>query len=409
MRWLAALVVGLGTLSAAFAEAPRQFNNVIYTPPAGWTHGYASDEPWIVLIPEDPNTSYCQGCYFYIGTGSAGAWDAVSYLTTQTRTFVDADKRDLVTINQMPYEVGVAGRPGAMMATNFDGRLMLTVAVTLSDRIELFGFEGPAADQAQAGATLQVFAERFEDFVASVSFVSEGASPLMPPPQPGPFAGLWWGWKTIFLPQPDFTMRSKIDHRLIAFWPDGTFYDGTPPGGLAPLDRAALLAAGNLSFGTYSVAGSSLTLTYASGLTTTFPLQGQTIKEDQRDLNQVEVFPDGTTIDGKLKWFFFGAFNPYAGMSGGTTAISEVLFFPDGHWESADFAAASGNFKDVLTGETTGSFGSSSGIDSKHGTYVVKDGVVIRTPADGSASTSAFIYRDTDGNILIGDQLLEPR
>jgi hypothetical protein len=408
MRLLAMVLALLLSVSAAHADPPRQFNNVIYTPPTGWTGGYATG-PWIMLIPEDPNTTYCQGCFFYIGTGAVGVSDAVAYLTTQTLTFVDPAKHDLVTINQSPSAVLAAGRPGAMMATNFDGRLLLTVAVTLGDRIELFGFEGPAADQAQAAATLAVFAKEFEPFVASLKFVSEGAKPLLPAPKPGPLAGLWWGWKTIWVPTMDFQMRMELQHRLIVFWPDGTFYDGTPQRGLALPDRTVLQGSGDLKFGTYSVSGSRLKLTYANGVSATMPLIVTVIMDDERKLNPVEVFPDGTTIDGRLTSNFYGAFNPFAGMSGGATSMSEVLFFPDGHWESSSFAAASGNFTDVLTGQATGTFSSSSGIDSQHGTYVVKDGVVVRSPADGGPAVVSFIFSDPDGNILIGDQILEPR
>ena len=408
IRLLAALSAFCLMLGSAGAESVRQFNNVLYKPPAGWTHGYSTG-PWIVLIPEDPDTPYCQGCYFYIGTGADGVTDAVSYLATQTHLFVDAQKRDLVTINQAPSAVSAAGRIGAMMATNFDGRLMLTVAVTVGNRIEVFGFEGPSADQAQATATFQVFAEQFEPFVGSLKFISEGAKPLLPEPKPGPLSGLWWGWKPVWVPTMDYQMRMELEHRLLVFWPDGTFYEGTPQSGLGLPDRRSLLAAGDLKFGSYITSGNRIKLVYANGVSATMPLIATTIVDDDRKMNSVEVFPDGTTIDGKLTSNFYAAFNPYAGMSGGATSMSEVLFFPDGRWESSSFAAASGSLTNVLTGEATGTFSSSSGIDSQHGTYIVKDGVVVQSPADGGAPVISFIFTDPDGNILIGDQILEPR
>ncbi|MEO8530397.1 MAG: hypothetical protein ABI459_04190 [Deltaproteobacteria bacterium] len=361
----------------------RQFNNVIYTTPQGWTGSYANG-PWIMLIPDDAQNTYCQGCYFYIATGAPGAWDATSYLATQLHAFVDPGKYTAQTIVQTPSAVAIAGRPGAMLVTSVDGKLLFTLAVTLKDRVELFGFEGPGSDQSESANTVKVFGERFEPFVKAMGFVSEGAAPLFPAASPGPLDGLWWGikpvWKLQYRGLSNSTQMALVyDQRFLTFWPDGQVYEGTPPNGLASVDRKALLQAGDLSFGVYSVAAETLHLTWSDGRTEDLPMSGNVVTDGSGMLDRVTPLADGSAIDGQASVYYARSRN---GPVGASTVSMMALYFPDGHWQSSD--------------------------GTQFGTYGVTDGLVTLTFADQSAPISLLVFRG-DAALHIADQILEPR
>jgi len=379
MRALFCLLLCLS--GPVFAQT-RQFANVIYTPPSGWVHGYTPG-PWIMLIPDDAQNTYCQDCYFYLATGAPGAWDATSYLTTQLRAFVDPSTYASQTIVQNPAAVAVGGRPGAMMVTSVDGKLLFTLAMTLKDRIELFGFEGPGNDQAQSANTVKVFGEQFEPFVKSMRFVSEGAAPLFPAPRPGPLDGLWWGIKQVWRLQYNaFSNSSQMvlvyEQRFLVFWPDGQVYDGTPPTGLGVPDREALLSSGNLRLGVYRLEDGNLHLTWSDGQTEDLPISGTVVTDGTGSLDRVTPLADGSPIDGQASVYYASSLY---GHVGGSTVSMLVLYFPDGHWQSSD------------------------GVQS--GTYKVKDGVVTLAFADKSAPISLLVFNG-DSAVHIGDQILEP-
>jgi hypothetical protein len=389
-------------LPFALHAEKRQFGNVIYDVPQGWMVGAVRDGYQVLLsdMPDD----LCEFCYIYIGTGSPGAWDPVTYLTTQRYSFVDPEDRSSVEVIQMPEAGQVGPLETAMMGTKVDGDLQILIAVALKDRTEIIGFQGQAYDEADFQESMAVFAETVTPFLASLTFPSEGAANLLPEPVSGPLSGIWWGYLGVWNMNLDLTMSYAVNYRTLVFWPDGHFYDGTPPDGLKPIDRAALLAAKDADFGTYTLGPNGLYLTYADGRTDEISGGPDSFAYGDSGLFKVEPLADGTMIDGGLDSFFYSGFTPGSGVNGGMYSASYQYFHPDGTWESSSSGGASASLESG--GETTGGITTNSGEITNRGTYVVKDGLLIQTARNGEVS-KALIYRALD-DIMIGEMTLKP-
>lgn len=156
------------------------------------------------------------------------------YLNREKLRFVDEEDRPSATAAAEPRKLTVAGHPAAMQVLNVGTDIQLVVAVSLGDRFEMFGFQGSAYDDEQRKESLTVLQDQIVPFFETLTFVSAGAKPLLPSPQPGDMDGVWWGWSTSTSIGLDMMMRQDIDNRTLLFWPDGYFYDGTVPEGAAP-------------------------------------------------------------------------------------------------------------------------------------------------------------------------------
>jgi hypothetical protein len=191
----------------------------------------------------------------------------------------------------------------------------------------------------------------------------------------------------------------QIDHHWLTFWPDGTFYYGTPPLGTAPFDQAERLAAGDMDWGSYRLEGDRLTLSYASGRVETLAAKDSTFRLGDRVMDPIKPLADGTRINGVVSTLFVSGFTPGIGMSGGMTATTDTTYKPDGTWEFGSFTGASSTF-DNGTGFSTGSE------KSDHGRYEVKDGMVVLYDQDGKAVASHYIF-NSGSAVWIGSEALE--
>jgi hypothetical protein len=383
--------------AAAVAEQ-RQFGNIIYTPLSGWTAGNDSDGK-LVFLSDLPN-DLCEYCYIHLSASQPGRGSVVMYLNREKLRFVDDDDRDVVSTVGDTSKITIAGHDGAMQALKIGSNLQVVVAVSLGDRFELFGFQGDAYDDADLNESLQVFQNQVVPFFESLTFVSAGASSVMPAPEPGELNGVWWGWSTYTTFGLDMMMRQEMDYRTLIFWPDGYFYDGTPPGGLTPIQPDVLQANADTHFGVYSAADGVLTLTFATGETETLKAENEDWVDSQKTLSEVQPLADGTALKGGISSFFYTGFTPGSGLEGGISSSSSTEFFANGTYTGESFGGAFANF-DAGGGFTTGNDGKSGG------TYVVRGGMVISTPADGAAPTAALALQLDDENILIGDKFLE--
>jgi hypothetical protein len=218
--------------------------------------------------------------------------------------------------------------------------------------------------------------------------------------------GLWWGFYTYSTIGMDMMMKMEMDHRRLTFWPDGYFYDGTPPNGLLPLNRDALIAVSDGHFGTYRKVGRRLMLTFATGEEERLTLgPDDSMEDDNRTLYKVDPLADGTKLDGGVSSFSYTGFTPGTGVEGGISSSSATTFLPDGTYTGTSFGGAFGNFVDG-GGSLTGGFSTSSGDDSHGGRYEIKNGLLIQYPNGGSPPTQSMIY-DTGDQIMIDDQFLE--
>ncbi|HLQ20021.1 MAG TPA: hypothetical protein VK146_13675 [Tabrizicola sp.] len=400
MRLAVALFLAL---AAPLVAETRQHGNVIFDIPQGWVLGGLEDDGTLILRSDLPDEE-CEYCRIWITPGTRATGRADTWVASQTRRFTDPDETPKITTLVKPELTNLSGRPAALLGQKVDSDLQVLFAIQLFGRMELIGFEASAWDEADLAEGMRVFERDVVPLVAGARFVSEGAKPLLPPPEAGPLTGLYWGTSTSWMMQLDGTMQMQLDHHFLVFWPDGRFYEGTPPQGLATFDPAPALDQGDMDWGNYRIKGDVLSLSYASGETSELSLNGEALVRGEATLYQVEPLPDGTKVNGTLSTFFYTGFTPGSGLQGGVSASNEITFNPEGTWTRESSGGASASFVDGA-GTTTGGMtvGNSA---SDRGRYEVKDGLIIRTPDDGSQPQTALIFK-SGNDIMIGELPLE--
>ncbi len=385
--------------AAPLAADPRQQGNVIIDLPEGWTVGTTTENGTLVVYSDLPDDE-CEFCYIYIASGDSRAEEPDRWITANNTRFVDQDDIDPPVVEPMsqPDLFNFSGRPGAMLGQKVDGNLQMLFAVQLPGRMELIGFQMPADDEEELAANMAVFQRDVMPAIEAARFVSEGADPLMPPPEPGLRQGLYWGTSTYWTTGLDLIMTMQISHHWLTFWPDGTFYDGTPPNGLAAFDPADRLAKGDMSWGSYVEEGGKLTLSYASGEVEVWTVTDEALQQDDTSIYPVDTMASGTKINGSVSTFFYSGFSPGSGLSGGVSSSSLTEFQPDGTWNRGASSGAAANF------DSGGGF-ATSGENSEGGRYQVKDGLVVQYNQDGTIYTSNLIFR-VGSDIWIGSEAL---
>ena len=391
----------LALAAPPLAAETRQHGNVIFDVPAGWTVGATRSDGTLVLLSDLPDDE-CPYCRIYLTVGDKGQVPLEAYLLAQSRRLADPEATDPPRIEPMSKaeRVALAGRPAALMGQKSDGDLQFLIAVQLFGRVELVGFDGPAYDEDDLARTMRVFQRDMVPLVEGARFVSEGAPPLMPPARPGARTGTYWGTQTGWTLGLDATMQMQIRHRWLTFWPDGHFYDGTPPEGRAPFDPPARQARGDMSWGTYAESGGGLTLSYASGVVEQLAVTGDGLEADGTALTRIETLPDGTVLDGVLTTMFYSGFTPGSGLSGGVSAYSVTEFHPDGTWRRGSGGGAFAGF------DAGGGFATSSEHEES-GRYQVTNGLVVRRGRDGATVARDLIFK-AGTDIWIGSDVLGP-
>jgi hypothetical protein len=395
-------------VSAAAAEAePRQWRDIIYDLPEGWFVGAGEDG--ILSILRADSDSPCRFCVIQLGPLRPGTTDPKAVLSFQTAVFTDPEDRGTLELVQPPQATLIGSRRAALAGLKSGGDMQVVLAVAREPAagggVQMLGFYAPLIedhDLADATATLTATAL---PFFAGLRFVGLDDPGLLPPPVPGALAGLWWGQQGSFTLQMDMTQKFVIEQRRIVFWTDGYFYDGTPPGGLAPLDPVALRMAGDMRFGTYRADASALTLHFADGSVEVMPRSATGFADGGRDIARVETLPDGARIEGEISSFSYTGFTPGSGLSGGISSGAATTFRKDGTFTGESFGGVSAGFEGP-GGDSTGGFTTQSE-GQGGGTYDIRDGLLIQRPAGGGAPRVSMIYR-LDDQVLIDDQLLAP-
>ena len=399
---LAPIGVALCLASAAMAET-RQHGNVIFEVPQGWSVGSVDDQGTLTLTTDLPDRE-CDFCYVYIATGQTTATQADMFLFSQVTRFIDDDDMPQREVILPPKPVNAGGRPAAMLGQKVDATLQVLFAVQLSGRVEVLGFEGSASDEAEVAVSMAVFQRDILPMIEAARYVSEGATPLMPVPEPGPLAGTYAGTSTFWSFGIDGMMKLELAHHLLTFWPDGRFYDGTPPDGSQPFDAAGLLDKGDMNWGSYAVAGGTVTLSFASGETRLLARRDDGLEDDDGTaLSVIALLADGERIAGTTSDFFYSGFTPGAGMTGGVAATSDFEYRLDGTFVHDHGATSSASFD--AGGDVTGGF--ATGSDTKTtGTYEIRNGLIILT-AEGREYRRVLIYR-SGADITLGELTLQP-
>jgi hypothetical protein len=395
-----ALAFALALLAQPLAAETRQHGNVLFDIPDGF--GYGKIGPTGTLsVWADHDLDACPACEVLIGAGAVAEGPVDAFLAANTRRLIDPwDSPTVEPVEGIGTFLLQNRYPAAFQQQWVGERFQILFAIEVGDRMELVAFETPFIDQATMDRAMQTYDGPIRRMIDGLSFVSDGARPLIGAPEPGALYGVWWNaryWSTVNW---DGTMTTHNQHRWLTFYPDGRFYDGTPPAGTAPLDPARLYAEGDMGWGNYRLEGSDLTLSFASGAVEALQFDGTTLKTEYLTLNPVQLYADGIAVEGRVDSFSYVAFGAISGMTGGTTSASEAIFRADGTWTGTD-ASATGGMLDV-----GGGFASDRST-TVSGRYEVKNGLLLTYDDQGRLYGSEYLFQDKDGTIWVGTETLD--
>lgn len=388
-------------LAAGLAAAParaelRQFGNIIYPTVPGWSNpggdGYAA---MLSELPDDR----CEFCRILVGPGGTARGSLTDWLTQNRFAFIDEDDRegfDILT----PAEPSTLGtREAAMMVMSDGSETQFLIAIRAGQEFALTGFLAYASDPDLVEDNLKVMTGTYLPWLSLLRFRSEGAPSLLPAPMPGGMNGLWWGSRMDTTMGMDMMMRMETSFKRIMFWPDGTFYEGTPPQGTATPDRAALDKALLTDWGNYTEQSDGILLLFNDGRSEVLERDGEALSVWGYDLYQVTPLADGVRLDGSISSAFYSGFMPNSGMSGGVSSSSQTTFYPDGRYSGSSSGGAFGNF------DSGGGYALGHG-DEDGGTYEIRDGLLIYSPQGGQGRRAQAVFRAED-SIVIGDSFLD--
>ena len=397
---------------SALAEL-RQHGNVVYTLPQGWSTGRSEANGTLSLWARLADDA-CDQCRIYIGAPQVKTGAPDKLLARNLRIFLDPDEPAPEPLGDASLSQEGAHKV-AMQALKSGDDMQILLAVEIADRTQFFGFEADSRDEAKLAASLEIFARDVVPMITSARYLTEGAAPVLGAPEPGGVTGVWQGTGTRWSLGLDMMMKMDLISEQFVFWADGTFYDGTPPGGIAPFDRKAALRRGDMSWGNYRVQRGKVLFSYADGDIDERDLAGADIEggfdcSEGATCYRVKPMPDGTKINGRIENFTYSGFSPGSTVSGGVHFASTLYFSPDGRWSYDSSSGASASFTDGSggygSGEITGGYASSNS-RSQSGRYRVENGTVIRSFEDGSPDVVEMIFLDAAGNVMIGGDYLK--
>jgi hypothetical protein len=373
----------------------RQFANIVYELPKGWKASGKTDGR-LELRNEDGDKR-CRNCRIWLdpgveGGGPIGEWrDAMA---------APGDDMKVIGEPQLHHE-SIGDWPVAVMLRQIeDGRrakFQAYFAIDLPARNELIIFEGSARDEETFNRSLAALNEDVPTMLNGMQFISEGADPVLGPPEPGKLEGPWFG--TAIRNQYNGlsgTLDLVVDKRLMTFYADGRFFRGIPPSGAGPLDFEGLAAAGETGLGNYVVTGDAVELRFVDGDVSRMRMvNDSTIGAGNVNIRPAKFPPDGFRFAGVIRSARYTAFG--AGISGGVGSESMQVFRSDGSFTDSSFTGAFGSF------DTGGGFTATTGQPERSGHYDVADGLITLTPPDGEPRT-AWIILEGANSVIIGGQ-----
>ena len=383
-------------LAAATASAEtRQFANLVYDLPAGWEAGGTSDGRQELRYAAEDEA--CDNCRILLDPGVAGGGPIADWRDAQAVL-----PEDMTLIGEPKVERGTAGDwtlHVLMRMVDDDGRQRFQAffAIDLPERNELVIFEGSARDEAALERSLAALNADLVPMLEAARFVSEGAEPVLGPPQPGDLDGPWFG--TAISNRYDGlsgTLQLVVDRELMTFYADGRFYRGIPPSGSGPLDVEGLVAAGETGLGNYLRSGDEIELRYVDGDVARLGMSGASgLRWGGVTMYPAAFAPDGFRFSGVIHATGYTAFG--AGVSGGVAHERTQVFRDDGTFTDSSFTGVSGTF------DSGGGFTGITEQPEALGHYTVADGLITLSSPDGQERTT-WIILEGGSNVIIGGQ-----
>ena len=388
--------------SAERSRGPFQYDNVIYTLPAGWTKGKTT--PQYALIYDDEGRFKTLQLY--------RSRPLPKELDKWLRDFAAEDVEDKEALDKVvdikPIRVGRTDC--RLMATRTKGgEVRFYIAMPVGDRLELVRYEGPGGDADDLKETAAEFGRIADPFAESLRFVSKGTPPVLTPAEPGPLEGIYFGSRLQMV-----GMNMQAQSIFYIFDKDGRFVDEIPDGvSLAEPDLAALQKDFPQDAGHYYVKDGKITLRHAdgSGDTDDFEIdEGKTdgkpgLKIDGQWLTKVPVPTDGAKLDGTYSSSFFSS-SGFAGSDNFTSVSggSSYSFKPDGVFSTDGFVGYSGS---AGGGGAVTTFGGYSDKPEKIGTYAIQNGLITLKFKDGTTKLKNVLLVEDALLYLDGGQFMD--
>jgi hypothetical protein len=383
-------------LCAAAASAEmRQFANMVYELPNGWEPNGETDGRLELRYEDDDDR--CDNCRILIDSGAEGGgpvqeWrDAVAAPGKNMSVVGDPQLRQ-DSIGEWPVEV-------MLRQIEDDGRAKFQAyfAIDLPTRNELIIFEGSARDEETFNRSLAMLNDAIPPMLNGLRFISEGADPVLGPPEPGDLEGPWFG--TAIRNQYNGlsgTLDLVVDKRLMTFYADGRFFRGIPPTGAGPLDFEGLVTSDETGVGNYVVVNGEVELRFADGGVSRMRIiNDSTIDAGRVDIYPAKFPPDGFRFAGVIQSASYTAFGP--GIAGGVGSESTQVFRRDGTYTDSSFTGAFGSF------DSGGGFTTTTEQPEQSGHYEVAAGLITLTPPEGESQTTWIILEGED-SVIIGGQ-----
>ena len=360
--WSALLVACVAV--PAWAGELRRAGNVVFTPPAGWEVADLEvgpdDLPMAVLRPDDwLDLDDPISIHLPYGEPFSGMTDALrAWGDGRLRKHLDLDDDERYEPLAWQDANNVAGPRlllgGGKVVDADDGDLeeiIVAVLLRAGSRADVAFVEVDAGPSETLEARIRAHTAKLLEIVGGFAFVSAGATPpLSGPPVPGAYDGYYWGNYIMWMTGMDGMMDSQLVDRSYTLRPDGTFYDGLPPGGLAAFDYDRLAMEHTDSVGHY-VRGKdadgedALVLRYASGEVDTLDItEGGGLRDGQAYLHQARVPADGFTFAGTRSYLNHTGLAAGIGGSASVTTANSVTFRPDGTFGREGFTSSTGNY-----------------------------------------------------------------
>ena len=406
-----ALLLALAGASPAAAD-PIQYVDVVIEKPDGWAGMLeGSNERRGYRYFSRPFEKTCEDCLLFLTAGEPAPADLARFAEQSARRFLLPDDPSL-----QPGTAPEAGDFGAMRLAvgswSLGDDILFIAPVQQGDKVTVIGFRGPAGTPEALVESSETFQTTLMTALGGLRFTPPG-KPVMPPPQPGPLDGPYWGSVTRSTLGMDGMLQMDIQGRTFVFWREGWFHDGAPDNGLAPPTPAELIPGGpegDGDWGTYRIEGKTIRVTYIGGGTESFRLSalGGTIYDGDREMFHVDPLQDGERISGSVSTSFYSGFNDVIA-SGGAAARSYTIFNLDGTYETGGWSTTTANIKGsgIVDPPNIGGVGAHSTNDGTTGRYEIEGGVIRYFPKDGSRGGVALIFRVGEDSIFIGTQPLK--